>query len=170
MSEISNNIKRYRKSAKMTQDDLAKATNLSISFISKLETGNKEPSLETIFKISNSLGIQPYDIIGQDSKMLNEFLQGLDPDLKSSMSNEVFYSEFEKISNLLDDYGYKVNVEPFDGMPNVIISNKSGTISEMPEIDFVNFGNDLLENIERFTRFSVEEFVKKHNHQKKYKK
>lgn len=167
MSEISANIKRYRKAAKLTQDDLAKATKLSISFVSKLETGNKEPSLETIFKISNALGIQPYDIIGHNSKLLNEFLQGLDPNIRDELSNDVFYSEFKKISNLLEDHGYEIDTKSSDELSTVTISDETGTVSEMLEVDFVNYGNDLLENIDKFTRFSVQEFVKKHNNPRK---
>lgn len=167
MSEISDNIKYYRKAAKMTQDDLAKATKLSISFVSKLETGNKEPSLETIFKISNALGIQPYNIIGHNSNLLNEFLQGLDPDIRDELSNDVFYSELKKISNLLKDHGYEINMESSDKISTVTISDETGTVSEMLEVDFVNLGNDLLESIEKFTRFSIEEFVKKHNNPRK---
>jgi transcriptional regulator with XRE-family HTH domain len=167
LSEISNNIKRYRKVAKMTQDDLAKATKLSISFVSKLETGNKEPSLETIFKISNALGIQPYHIIGRNSRLLNEFLQSLDPNIRDELSNDVFYSEFEKISNLLEDHGYEVNMESSNGISTVTISDETGTVSEMLEVDFVNLGNDLLESIDKFARFSVEEFVKNHNNPRK---
>lgn len=163
LSEISDNIKRYRKAAKMTQDDLAVTTNLSISFISKLETGNKEPSLETIFKISNALEIQPYDIIGRDSKLLNDFLQKLNPDIKSELSNDVFDSEFNKTLNLLEDHGYEVSTTSSDKISIVKISDGNGTISEMLKVDFVNFGNDLLESIDRFIQFSIYEFVKKHN-------
>ena len=50
-------IAEWRKNAKITQEDLAFLTGMSIPFISEIEHGKKKPSLETIVSIANALDI-----------------------------------------------------------------------------------------------------------------
>lgn len=69
----------------------------------------------------------------------------------------------EELIDLFEDRGYKLNIESSDGISVVTISNEAGTISEMLEVDFVNLGNDMLESIEKFTLFSIDNFLKAHN-------
>jgi transcriptional regulator with XRE-family HTH domain len=61
---MSDNIKRFRKDAGLTQKSLAEKTGLSFSMISKLESGEQtNPSLETIRKIANVLSITPGELV-----------------------------------------------------------------------------------------------------------
>lgn len=46
-----------RSKAKMTQAKLAETTNLSVDLISRIERGERAPSLESIEKISHALGM-----------------------------------------------------------------------------------------------------------------
>nr|UVN03563.1 MAG: helix-turn-helix domain protein [Bacteriophage sp.] len=55
--KLSEKIKLYRKKNKMTKSELARLINVSPSYITKLENGEKEnPSLEVKIKIANVLG------------------------------------------------------------------------------------------------------------------
>lgn len=46
-----------RKRAGMTQEDLAERANVSVRFISFLETGKRQPSLSALAAVSTGLGI-----------------------------------------------------------------------------------------------------------------
>ena len=46
------NVKRARESAKMSQDQVAEILNMSRTNISKYETGDLEPTLETIGQLA----------------------------------------------------------------------------------------------------------------------
>ena len=59
--QIAKNIKKYRKKAGITQAVLAEKVNLSHEFIRRIESkkGNKTFSIDTIWKISVALDIDP---------------------------------------------------------------------------------------------------------------
>ena len=59
-------IRQQRKLLKMTQEDLAAASNVSTSYIGHIERGIKHCSLETIVDVCNALGVTP-DTLLQDS-------------------------------------------------------------------------------------------------------
>jgi transcriptional regulator with XRE-family HTH domain len=52
------NLFQLRNKAGMTQANLAEKTNLSIDSISRIERGERAPSLEYIEKISNALKVR----------------------------------------------------------------------------------------------------------------
>jgi transcriptional regulator with XRE-family HTH domain len=58
-------LKSARKSAGMTQRELADATGLSQSYLAQIEQGDKMPSLETLQKIATSLGRDVAWLLGQ---------------------------------------------------------------------------------------------------------
>ena len=47
----------------MTQQELAEAADISVSFLCDLERGKKWGTLETMAKISNALRIKPYQLL-----------------------------------------------------------------------------------------------------------
>ncbi len=47
----------------MTQQELAEAADISVSFLCDLESGKKWGTLETMAKISNALRIKPYQLL-----------------------------------------------------------------------------------------------------------
>lgn len=55
---LGNNIRKARKSLKMTQEQLAEEIEVSTVFISQIENGTRKPSLETIYKLSTSLNVK----------------------------------------------------------------------------------------------------------------
>ena len=54
---IGKRIQEVRKQQEMTQAELAALTDMSDSYISYIETANKQASLESLVRISNALGI-----------------------------------------------------------------------------------------------------------------
>lgn len=64
MSTISQNIKRVRTKQGLTQDDLAKKTDIKYSTLIKIEGGGvTKPSVQTIQKIAKSLGISIVELL-----------------------------------------------------------------------------------------------------------
>ncbi|GGA79817.1 helix-turn-helix domain-containing protein [Ornithinibacillus halotolerans] len=52
-------VKQLRKQKKLTLKKIAEETNLSISFLSQLENGKSSATLESLKKISETLGVNP---------------------------------------------------------------------------------------------------------------
>jgi transcriptional regulator with XRE-family HTH domain len=57
------NLKKYRQIKNRSQEDIALIENMSPTYIGELERGEKCPSLDTIFKLGNALGISPSMLI-----------------------------------------------------------------------------------------------------------
>ena len=55
-------LKALRTSKQLTQEELARATNLSASFISSLERGIDAPSFATLEHLARALGISARDL------------------------------------------------------------------------------------------------------------
>ncbi len=68
------NIKKYRKQKGILQQDLAAWCNMEIPNISRIENGRTNPTLRTLQKISQALGVEiadlvkPYDRSGEEGK------------------------------------------------------------------------------------------------------
>ena len=70
-------ISQLRMKAGMTQAKLAEESDLSIDSISRIERGNRAPSLESLEKISKALEIDPAELLnfkGKELKPLAEVL------------------------------------------------------------------------------------------------
>lgn len=52
------NMKRIREDKKMSQGDIFRATKIERAYISNLEAGRQNPTLETIEKIAQALGVE----------------------------------------------------------------------------------------------------------------
>ncbi|TZE81977.1 helix-turn-helix domain-containing protein [Calorimonas adulescens] len=65
--EIGANIKKYRKQAGLTQQELADKANISRSYLADVENGRYNPSLETLNSIAKVLNIKVSDILNGDT-------------------------------------------------------------------------------------------------------
>ena len=80
LETISNQIRDLRVSKKITQQELAERTNLSVPYISQIENGHRNISLETFIKIVDALDIPlsdfflPYSVV-QDIEMTELLLK-----------------------------------------------------------------------------------------------
>ena len=55
---IGRRVKEIRKQLRVTQAQLAEMTDLSISYISHIETAQKKASLDSLVRIADALGIE----------------------------------------------------------------------------------------------------------------
>ncbi len=65
-SGIGKRIKKYRDAAKMTQQELAEATNYSIQHISHIENGQTKLSLKCLLSIASALQISVDQLVCTD--------------------------------------------------------------------------------------------------------
>jgi len=61
-------IRRYRKEKKMTLRVVAERASISEGFLSQVENDVNSPSVDTLIRISNALGVNAGDLLGQVSK------------------------------------------------------------------------------------------------------
>jgi len=57
------NMKRIRTKKKMSQGDIARALDVDRGFISNIENGKKNPTLATVARIANALGISADELL-----------------------------------------------------------------------------------------------------------
>ena len=80
LETISNQIRDLRVSKKITQQELAERTNLSVPYISQIENNHRNISLETFVKIVDALEVPlsdfflPYSV-AQDTEMMELLLK-----------------------------------------------------------------------------------------------
>lgn len=55
--KLGDNIRKIRQRNKMSQGDLSRAMNVDMAYISYIESGKKNPTLSTLEKIAEALGV-----------------------------------------------------------------------------------------------------------------
>jgi len=65
-------IKRLRASRKMTQEDLAYGTGISLTSVARMESGAQGVRLETILKMARALGISGGSLVTECEKSLKK--------------------------------------------------------------------------------------------------
>ena len=67
MTEISPklglNLKRIRTKKKLSQGDIARALEVRRAYVSGIETGKRNPTLATIEKLANALGVTASELL-----------------------------------------------------------------------------------------------------------
>jgi transcriptional regulator with XRE-family HTH domain len=66
------NMKKYRKQAKLTQEKLAELCDTDHRYIGQIETGRRCPSLEYVGKIAAALNIAPYRLFYDETNAEDE--------------------------------------------------------------------------------------------------
>lgn len=95
LKEIGERIRKYRKEAGMTSDDLAVGAGLTQPFISRIENGRvPRVSIETIVKISRALKCPVSVLIGEE-RMSSETLRAIEL-LRTVLKNEKIEKEVAK--------------------------------------------------------------------------
>jgi transcriptional regulator with XRE-family HTH domain len=62
---IANRVKSLRKAAGLTQEQLAEKAGMGPEYLSRLETAQRIPSLETIVELAAALDVEPVDLLGR---------------------------------------------------------------------------------------------------------
>jgi transcriptional regulator with XRE-family HTH domain len=57
------NLRQFRRAVGLSQEELADATHINRTYISKLETARTYAGLEIIGKLSKVLGIEPHELL-----------------------------------------------------------------------------------------------------------
>lgn len=64
---VGRNLRRYRHSASLTQEQLAERSGFSQKYISDLERGLENPTIITIYEFAQALGITHVDLVRPDA-------------------------------------------------------------------------------------------------------
>lgn len=115
---IGANIKRIRKSKRLTQEKLSEITQISMASIQRYESGKRQPNIQTINKIADALGMPLNELLGNSVKTndigikINELLEvnisnntGAEKNISEMTINELYdliYELRNKISSLED--------------------------------------------------------------------
>ena len=65
MSAFGEVIYERRRALSLSQEKLAVAAGLDRTFVYKVERGRRNPSLETIFRVAQALGVKPEDLVAE---------------------------------------------------------------------------------------------------------
>lgn len=61
--QLGKNMKRIRAKKKMSQGDIARSLEVDRGYISNIENGKKNPTLATIQKLANALGVSADELL-----------------------------------------------------------------------------------------------------------
>lgn len=71
--KIGASIRKYRLSADISQENLSMSAGLHPAYIGRLERGEKCPTVDTLYKISEALNIALIDLIRDDEDELTSY-------------------------------------------------------------------------------------------------
>jgi transcriptional regulator with XRE-family HTH domain len=63
---VGRNAARLRKEAGLTQEQLAERSGLSQQYLSKLESGRRNPTVVTLYEIATALGVSHVELVRED--------------------------------------------------------------------------------------------------------
>ncbi|OLN21333.1 transcriptional regulator [Domibacillus antri] len=63
-------LKKYRKAAGLSQEQLALESGLDRTYISFLERGHRKPTIHTLFRLCSALNVQPSVFIQEVEKII----------------------------------------------------------------------------------------------------
>jgi transcriptional regulator with XRE-family HTH domain len=92
------NMKKYRKQAKITQEELAELCNTDHRYIGQIETGRRCPSLEFIGKIAAALNVAPYRLFYDENGGLEVLHQEQKQKIKTMLIESV-----SRICSMIDE-------------------------------------------------------------------
>ena len=74
-TRIGQRIAAHRKGRCITQEQMAEHLDVSIAFISKIERGRTQLSLERLVQICHFLGLSPDELLSQDQPASDSYMQ-----------------------------------------------------------------------------------------------
>lgn len=94
--KIGDKIKSFRKSLKLTQDEMAKKLSIPRSTYANYESNKREPNSEIIYKICNIFDISPYELIGENT-LIEDSIDGTVS--SDSVISDMFLENFDKFTS-----------------------------------------------------------------------
>jgi transcriptional regulator with XRE-family HTH domain len=89
------NVKYFRFHRQLSQAALAEKANISVTFLSNIERGKMFPKVETLSRITESLGVEVFELFRTDlvpedqKKMMNRFSEDIKSTVISAL-NDVY--------------------------------------------------------------------------------
>lgn len=105
MNSIGKNIRTLRKALNLTQNEFAKKYKISRSYLGDLENNRRNPSAETIKKLSKSIGISTMFLLEGTPSLTDSIVLG--DDFFSNQPSTYSESQEELIKDLLIDNSNK---------------------------------------------------------------
>ena len=63
---LGRNLQTLRRKKALTQEALRDATQVSQQYLSELENGKRNPSIELVAKLATALGVEPMELLRRD--------------------------------------------------------------------------------------------------------
>ena len=64
-------LRRYRLAAGLSQEQLGLESGVQRNFISLIETGQNQPTITTIFKLAQAMGIKASKLVAESEKLMD---------------------------------------------------------------------------------------------------
>ena len=137
--KISENIKRLRKTKKITQEGLAEIFNVTPAAVSKWENNETYPDITLLFPLSHFFGVSIDELMGYDYMLIEEEIKKVKEEIHNAwyVNNDWAKAKELTIDARLDypnDYEIMVNYLFFttggqaDNDPNILIQNEKEII------------------------------------------
>ena len=65
---VGENFARIRRERELTQEQVAELSGFGQQYISGLERGHRNPTIVTIYELSQALGVKPVDLVQENIK------------------------------------------------------------------------------------------------------
>ena len=72
LEALGRRVRALREAARLTQEDFATRSGISVSFASLLERGERSPSYETLFSIAKALNVEVSELFREDGELETE--------------------------------------------------------------------------------------------------
>ena len=102
MTVFADNMKKYRKQAKLTQEKLAELCDTDHRYIGQIENGRRCPSLEYVERIALALNIAPYRLFYNENDTENEGFKALYKEQKQKIKT-MLIDNVTKICSMIDE-------------------------------------------------------------------
>src|SRR5690606_39755055 len=100
-SSLGANLRRIRKEKKLTLKQLSEQTNLSVSFLSSIERGERSASLKALKSIAKALDVTVYVLTGEPPIDLDEYDAKVELTDLIALRSEEHTSELQSRENLV---------------------------------------------------------------------
>jgi len=57
------NVRRFRLGASLSQEEMADRAKMHVSYLSGIENGNRNPTLEVISRLAKALKVEPWELL-----------------------------------------------------------------------------------------------------------
>lgn len=162
---LNEKIKYYRNKLNLTQQELADSAGISLRALSNYERGSRVPSMEVLIKIAKALDvpvkeIQPKLIKSPEIEYLFAGVGKLE--LEQEELEDQRGNDFRRVADLFEDFDYQINEINDNNINKVEISTfEDGTIMTLDENDFINLGNQLINEIDDSIKLQIKQFIRR---------